>query len=163
MHWRFVWITLIHAKLTIQTRIKPREQTIHVCTKTRFHIQLDYYLWYFLRGYDLVVYIQCLWPFKVAGFRNSMHRSCISLFSHKFSATSKIVPFSVGVCIFVFICFIMGIRRERPRCPRHSKLHSQFSGKTKWWIYLYDNNVSNKIIGLYALSELTLNEAIKHQ
>lgn len=117
MHWRFVWITLIHAKLTIQTRIKPREQTIHVCTKTRFHIQLDYYLWYFLRGYDLVVYIQCLWPFKVAGFRNSMHRSCISLFSHKFSATSKIVPFSVGVCIFVFICFVMGIRRERPRCP----------------------------------------------
>lgn len=141
-------------------------QTIHVYAQNSLsHSIRLLFMVFSARGYDLVWCVRdsmFMAIQNVPGFRNSMHRSCILLFSHKFSATSKIVPFSV--CLFVFFYGHSAWTSSMPT-RRHTfkALHSQFVGETKWWIYLCDNNVGNKIIGLCALSELTLNEAIKHQ
>lgn len=105
-------ITYIDRKPHVQCPHKHSNKTRtnnHVCVhKTRFHIQLDYYLWHFLRGYDLVVLVVCtvqcsrtIQNARIPKFQCTPFPCVyISLFSHKFSATSKIVPFSVFYGLF---------------------------------------------------------------
>lgn len=165
-------ITLQYSRTECEWKVsRDRVQTIHVCKhihKTRFHIQLDYYLWIFSeRGYDLVVVCVCMFM-AIQNVRiHKFHaRHVFLLFSHKFSATSKIVPFSVIHFGFFFLLFHLCVWMDEHSGarPRYSEnCICNLFGETKWWIYLCDNNVGNKIIGLCALSELTLNEAIKHQ
>lgn len=82
----------------------------------------------------------------------SMHRFhvIIRYFPINFLLHRKIVPFSV---VFDFIFFYgrsTGIE-QRPQnrpTPIQNCICNLFGETTKWWIYLRDNNVGNKIIGL---------------